>query len=83
MKAKNLLKKGKFNINQPIKKLKTENLNSKSEATMDFRLIAPLSAIGLGLLLFLANKMATRTARQPIFIERRRIIYRRSQNDKF
>ena len=50
---------------------------------MDLRLIATLSAIGLTLLLFLANRFATRSARQPILIERRRIIYRRSQSNKF
>jgi hypothetical protein len=83
MKAKNIRKKGKVNINQPICESKTENLNSNSEAPMDLRMIAPLSAIGLGLLLFLANRVVTRSARQPILIERRRIIYRRSQNNKF
>ena len=83
MKETNFLKKGKVNIDQPINKSKPEILNPNSEAPMDFRLIAPLSAIGLGLLLFLANKVAARTARQPILIERRRIIYRRSQNNKY
>ena len=83
MKETNFLKKGKVNIDQPIYKSKAENLNSNSEAPMDIRLIAPLSAIGLGLLLFLANKVAAKAAHQPILIERRRIIYRRSQNNKF
>jgi len=83
MKETNFLKKGKVSFNQPIRKSKIDNSNPNSEVPMDFRLIAPLSAIGLGLLLFLANRIAIRTARQPILIEQRRIIYRRSQNNMF
>ena len=79
----NFLKKGKVNPDQLVNNSKIGNLKSNPEAPMDLRLIAPLSAIGLGLLLFLANRIVIRTARQPILIEQRRIIYRRSQNNKF
>ena len=77
MKETNFIKEGKFSRRQSINKLKRENLNSESEVTLNSQFIVPLFAIGLGLLLFLANKVSTNAARQPILIEERRIIYRK------
>jgi hypothetical protein len=68
---------GKNRSTQVVKRSKITNPKPFSEVNMNVHLIAALSAIGLGIMAFLAHRITRVAARKPILIENRRIVYRR------
>jgi len=71
------LAKGKILSPQGIKKADKTVRLPLLEKKMNVHIFTALSAIGLGVLVFLAHKFSRSLARQPILIEQRRIDYKR------
>jgi hypothetical protein len=70
---------GKIDLPHVVNKTNKNLARPFTEALMNFNIIATLSAFGIGLLVFLAHRINLRSARQPILIENRRIIYKRDR----
>ena len=74
---KEQLVEGKIPSCQSVKKTNKTVRLPLLEAEMNIQILTAFSAIGLGVLVFLAHKFSRSAAHQPILIEQRRIEYKR------
>jgi hypothetical protein len=74
---KEQLVEGKIPSRQSVKKINKTVRLPLLEAEMNVHILTVFSAIGLGVLVFLAHKLSRAAAYKPIFIEQRRIDYKR------
>ena len=71
------LAKGKVLSPQGVKRTTRSIKLPLLEAEMNIQILTAISAIGLGIMVFLAQRFSRSVARQPILIEQRRIEYKR------